>query len=74
MMVYPAPGLRVRDPVTKAHIPETGHEVPDGDLFWARRLRDGDVTLDAPEPSTEEAASLPSVAEVSESMKGGSQS
>ena len=74
MKVYPAPGLRVRDPVTKAHIPETGHEVPDGDLFWARRLRDGDVTLDEPELSTEKASALPMIAESSESTKGGSQS
>lgn len=47
MMVYPAPGRRVRDPHTKALLPETGRDVPDHDFYWLRRLRDGDVTQEA---------------------------
>lgn len=43
MFVKPAPGLKVRDPRTKQHIPETGADVPDGDTYWVRRLLDGDV-------------------------------
>ena len=48
MKVYPSPGLQTRDPVTKLLVPQEGIEVPDGDLFYAHRLRDGDVTLTPP--------------------------
>lgn len=51
MMVYPAPGRRVRDPRTHVLLPETGREVPDHDFYWLRRLRDGDVTTEAPSPA-----------------------
>ena len=49
MKVYPAPGLKVRDPETKAHLPLHGLEIDPNDLFWARRLRDGDVVTEPPE-------------------------
>lgn len=52
MIVKPRPGVRVRDPRTLQHIPETGIEVSDTDTFWARRLADGDVVLVAPEKPT----------------------
>lgn len=42
MMVKPAPGRAVRDPVTRQLLPEAGRDVPDN-TFWHRRLRDGDV-------------------------------
>lgn len=54
MFIRPAPGLLVRDPVTKALLPEAGAEVSDSDLYWHRRLRDGDVVpvplIDQPRP------------------------
>ncbi|MHB9833826.1 DUF2635 domain-containing protein [Paraburkholderia terrae] len=54
MKVFPAPGLLVRDPVTKTHVPaDEGLDVPDGDLFWNRLLRDGDVTLTPPDVTPE---------------------
>lgn len=43
MIVKPAPGVKVRHPVTRKHIPEGGIEVPISDTYWARRLRSGDV-------------------------------
>lgn len=43
MLVKPAPGLKVRDPKTKQHIPDAGIEVSETDTYWARRLVDGDV-------------------------------
>jgi hypothetical protein len=43
MFVRPVPGVKVRDPYTRLHIPETGIEVSETDTFWARRLADGDV-------------------------------
>lgn len=42
MKIKPAPGLKVRDPVTKQFI-EPGHEVDATDFYWHGRLRDGDV-------------------------------
>lgn len=42
MFVKPAPGIRVRDPLSRLHLPEEGKEVPE-DSFWTRRLRSGDV-------------------------------
>jgi hypothetical protein len=48
MMVYPVEGRAVRDPRNFQLLPAEGREVPDGDSFWKRRLRDGDVTNDAP--------------------------
>ena len=43
MRVKPAPGLVVRDPLSRRPVPAEGLEVPDTDSFWLRRLRDGDV-------------------------------
>jgi hypothetical protein len=43
MFIKPAPGIKVRDPNSKLHIPETGVEVSATDTYWARRLIDGDV-------------------------------
>ncbi|AOK33963.1 TPA: DUF2635 domain-containing protein [Burkholderia cenocepacia] len=47
MIVKPAPGLKVRHPVTKQFLPPEGIEVPDGDIFWTRAASDGDVVIDA---------------------------
>jgi hypothetical protein len=56
MFVKPAEGVKVRDPRSKRHIPEGGVEVADTDIYWARRLRDGDVvaTLAVAAASTSE--------------------
>jgi hypothetical protein len=35
--------------------PEQGREVPDGDPFWTRRVRDGDVTVEEAEPKRRDA-------------------
>lgn len=43
MTVKPREGVKVRDPLSKRHIPESGIEVPDSDSYWHRRLQDGDV-------------------------------
>jgi hypothetical protein len=51
MIVKPAPGLKVRDPVKKDFLPETGRTVSETDLYWNRRLRDGDVVLVTPTPT-----------------------
>lgn len=45
MFVKPAPGLKIRDPEMKDLIPDEGRNVSDDDLYWHRRLRDGDVVL-----------------------------
>lgn len=48
MIVKPAKGIKVRDPVSRQHIPESGVEVSDVDTYWARRLRCGDVVVVPP--------------------------
>lgn len=42
MFVKPRAGLKVRDPITKQHLPETGAKVP-ASPYWLRRLEAGDV-------------------------------
>ena len=49
MFVKPAPGLKVRDPVTRMHLPENGAEVPESQ-HWHRRLACGDVIRVHSEP------------------------
>jgi len=44
MFVKPKDGLKVRDPITKRHLPEEGKEVPES-TYWVRRLKDGSVIL-----------------------------
>jgi hypothetical protein len=57
VFVKPAKGLRVRDPISKLHLPEEGKEVPES-TFWIRRLKSGDVVqvypIPNPIPSDEE--------------------
>jgi hypothetical protein len=56
MRVAPAEGLVIRDPVTKQFVPPEGIDVPDGDLFWQRRLRDRDAVKLKPQSQAESAA------------------
>jgi hypothetical protein len=51
MFVKPAPGVKVRDPMSRLHIPELGVEVSATDTYWARRLADGDVVEVTPAPA-----------------------
>ena len=56
--VIPAPGLLVPVPpgpesnITARNLPPDGMEVDASDIYWMRRLRDGDVTIAAPAKST----------------------
>lgn len=50
MFVKPAEGRLVRRPDTLVHLAAKGEHVPDGEMFWVHRLRDGDV-VKADEPS-----------------------
>jgi len=45
MFIKPAPGLLIRDPDLYDLLPEEGREVSADQMYWHRRLRDGDVTL-----------------------------
>lgn len=48
MKIKPSPGVVIRDPVTKLLLPaDVETEVPDNDLFWQRRINDGDVIVRA---------------------------
>lgn len=42
MLVKPADGRLIRCPVRGTVLPESGEDVPEN-IFWTRRLRDGDV-------------------------------
>ena len=46
--VFPVADRLVRDPSTLRAVPDDGLAVSEHDVFWAARLRDGDVTVDAP--------------------------
>lgn len=59
MKIKPAPGLKVRDPVTKQFV-EPGHEVDATDFYWHGRLRDGDV-LPTEDEAPAETAEAPAV-------------
>ena len=48
MLVYPAPGLVVRDPATRRPVPAEGLEVSKHDTFWAALINCGDVTTTPP--------------------------
>lgn len=39
------PGVLIRDPHTRRLLPDEGYDVPDGDVFWQRRLDAGEVVL-----------------------------
>ncbi|MBB5462876.1 DUF2635 domain-containing protein [Paraburkholderia sp. Cpub6] len=52
MIVKPAPGLKVRHPVTKQFLPPEGIEVPEGDIFWTRAANDGDVVIESAAAAT----------------------
>jgi hypothetical protein len=60
MKIIPAPGRMTRDPHTMALLPPEGREVKDGDVFWLRRLRDGDVIKEPPPEPPDRAASTSS--------------
>ncbi len=48
MFVKPANGNLIYNPKTGAHMPAEGLEVLEGDKYWRRRLRDGDVVIADP--------------------------
>ncbi|ETS31056.1 DUF2635 domain-containing protein [Photorhabdus khanii] len=54
MFVKPVIGRRVRDPVKGVFLPESGAEVPNN-IFWHRRLKDGDVEICQPEKAVKKA-------------------
>lgn len=43
MFIKPAPGLKIRDPVSNLFLTDAGKEVSDTDQYWNRRIADGDV-------------------------------
>ncbi len=45
MRVKPRPGLKVRHPLTKQHVPEDGLEIAELDTYWSRRILDGDLVV-----------------------------
>ncbi|EON14817.1 DUF2635 domain-containing protein [Pandoraea sp. SD6-2] len=61
MFIKPAPGIKLRDPETKQFVPESGQEVGEFDLYWVRRINDGDairVSEETPEaPSAKQGKS-----------------
>lgn len=64
MFVKPKPGVRVRDPKNRGHLPESGADVPE-DQYWLRRLADGDVTLSSPIVQIPDSDNLPEAKEKS---------
>lgn len=50
MLIKPAPGRKVRYPDSERFLPESGAKVPDRDLFWRKRIKQGDVIVVTPKP------------------------
>lgn len=48
MLVYPKPGVLVRDPDKRDLLPEDGRDVDGSNPYWIRRLADEDITTEAP--------------------------
>ncbi len=76
--VNPAPGRRVRDPVTMRVIAD-GHRVDPDDVYWWRRLNAGDVVAvadsggpDLPEPPASETSGPEFDARLMECVDNGS--
>ncbi|CUI48044.1 DUF2635 domain-containing protein [Achromobacter denitrificans] len=60
MYIKPRPGLKVFDPVRKQFMPDEGMPVDENDLYWAARMRDGDVVeADAPGARTSTTNEVP---------------
>jgi hypothetical protein len=72
MFVKPAPGVLLRDPVTKhllsaepvegvktLVLPEEGMKVSDFDRYWLRRIRDKDAVKVDPAPSPSNTTKAP---------------
>jgi hypothetical protein len=53
LFLIPAPGLKVRNPVDKAALPEAGAVMP-LDSYWRRRIACGDVIVGKPTAKKEE--------------------
>lgn len=61
MYIKPRPGLNVFDPVRKQFMPQEGMPVDENDLYWASRLRDGDVVkTEAPNAQLPASTEVPS--------------
>ncbi len=78
MFVKPAPGVLLRDPVTKqllsaapvegvksTVVPDEGMQVGDFDLYWVRRVRDGDAVQVTPAPAAKASAVVANTASAS---------
>jgi hypothetical protein len=60
MHVRPARGshgnpLLIRDPRTRAHLPQEGAKVPE-DTYWLRRLKKGDIEVFVPDAGKSKSA------------------
>jgi hypothetical protein len=52
MRVYPRAGVLIRDPVKRDLLPQIGREVSDYDIYWLRRIADGDASTTPPAESS----------------------
>jgi hypothetical protein len=49
VFIKPKKGKQIPDPVRGGFLPETGANVDENDIYWHRRLSDGDVEIAKPE-------------------------
>jgi hypothetical protein len=60
LVVQPAPGRLVRDPITRVALPAEAPSIVPRSTYWLRRLADGDVVLvTASPPAAALAAAAP---------------
>lgn len=49
MLIKPINGKQIPDPVRGGFLPQAGSEVDENDMYWQRRINDGDVEIAKPE-------------------------
>ncbi len=54
VFIKPKKGKQIPDPVRGGFLPESGAKVDVNDIYWQRRINDGDVEIAKPEKNKQD--------------------